>query len=105
MRLGYVCRHCGDYHRGGEKCKAARRVQTAEAVKIRTDDNNPLKPFGEMLGRPCETRADIRRLEADGVIFTTPKDREIADSRRGKEPKERFREAWQRVHDRERVVI
>jgi len=69
-------------------------VPPGHSCAIRTDDNNPLKKASYVLGKPTETRADVKAREAEGTVWVKPRDMEGLQDRRKA-----------MIHDRMRMAV
>ena len=65
------CRVCGG------------RMYRVFSLQVWTAKNNPLRHQGALLGRPMDTREDVRAAERAGICWPSKKDHERADSLRG----------------------
>jgi len=101
-RYDYRCDVCGDerevIHRMADspdiRCEACNELmrRVIRAAVLVTDTNNPLRSMGRTLGRPMETRADVRAAEADGIVMANHHDRDIANRKRSRAPGEELRQ-------------
>jgi len=105
MTLGHICSRCHEWVKGGAACGCKEQREERQGPALHTDTNNPLRDHGRILGKPTETREDVKQREAEGIVFLTGHERKVLERRRGKARGELLSAAIDRVREREKIRL